>query len=167
MSMPGGRPERRCRRLPPGELRPPPFICSCREHQLRLRDDGGELAVAAGDARLQHDGGAAAVQRHADGAHGVALLDAGEEVGLAFDRGGAPALGHADAGRHPSQRVAQRHHRTAVKHVVAVQQFLTGDKLGLGAVGRVRKDLQAKELGEGWGVQAAIVVPLLIDLCAR
>src|SRR5262245_65920684 len=43
------------------------------EDQLGLRDDGGELAVAAGDARLQHDGGAAAVQRHADGVRGVAL----------------------------------------------------------------------------------------------
>src|SRR5262245_17734246 len=55
------------------------------EDQLGLGDDGDELAVAAGDARLQHDGGAAAVQRHADGVRGVALRHAGKEIGLALD----------------------------------------------------------------------------------
>ena len=58
------------------------------ENELGLRHDGGELAVAAGDARLQHQGGAAAMQRRADRPHGIAFLDAGKEVGLAFDRGG-------------------------------------------------------------------------------
>src|SRR5262249_62135829 len=66
------------------------------EDQLGLRDDGSELAVAAGDARLQHDGGAAAVQRHADGMRGVALRHAGEEIGLALDGRVADTVGRAD-----------------------------------------------------------------------
>src|SRR5438552_5577637 len=67
------------------------------EDQLGLRDDGGELAVAAGDARLQHDGGAAAMQRHADGVRGVAFRHGGTGIGLALDRRGAATVGKADA----------------------------------------------------------------------
>src|SRR6478672_13481404 len=78
------------------------------EDQLRLRDDGRELAVAASDAGLQHDGGAAAMQRHAYGARGIALGHGGEEIGLALDRGGAPVVGQAHARGQAAERVAQR-----------------------------------------------------------
>ena len=57
-------------------------------HQLGLRHDGRELAIAAGDAGLPDRGGAAAVQRRAFGLCHVALGNAGEEIGLALDRGG-------------------------------------------------------------------------------
>src|SRR5438034_693051 len=59
------------------------------QHDLRLRDDGGELAVAAGDVGLHHDGGAADMQRRGHRARSVALGDRREEIGLALDRGGA------------------------------------------------------------------------------
>ena len=51
-------------------IRVRPGFC---HHQLRLRHDGGELAVAAGDAGLPDRGGAAAVQRRAFGLRHVAL----------------------------------------------------------------------------------------------
>ena len=60
-------------------------------HQLRLRHDRGELAVAAGDAGLPDRGGAAAMQRRAFRLRHVAGRDAGEEIGLALDRGGRAA----------------------------------------------------------------------------
>src|SRR6185312_10548737 len=63
------------------------------EDQLRLRDDGRELAVAAGDAGLQHDGGAAAMQRHAYGARGIALGHGGEEMVLLSIVAVRPLLG--------------------------------------------------------------------------
>src|SRR5262252_5392674 len=54
--------------------RPPSLVgIVCVEDQLGLGDDGGELAIAAGDARLQHYGGASAMQRHADGVRCVAV----------------------------------------------------------------------------------------------
>ena len=43
-----------------------------RQHDLGLGHHRGEPSVAAGDVGLQHDGGAAGVQRRADRAHGVA-----------------------------------------------------------------------------------------------
>ena len=55
-------------------------------HDLRLRHDRGELAVATRDARLQHDGRAADMQRHAFGMRGIADRNAGEEIRLALDR---------------------------------------------------------------------------------
>src|SRR5882672_6180827 len=71
------------------------------EDQLGLRDDGGEFAVAASDARLQHDGRAAAVQRHADRMRGIALWHGGKEIGLALDGRGAATGGKTDARRDP------------------------------------------------------------------
>ena len=68
-----------------GAVRPLGFL---RHHQLCLRHQRGELAVAAGDAGLPDRGGAAAMQRRAFGVRGVADRDAGEEIGLALDRGG-------------------------------------------------------------------------------
>src|SRR5262249_58416206 len=65
------------------------------EDQLGLRDDGGELAVAADDPRLQNDLGAASVQRHADGMRGVALLHGGAEIDLALDGLEAATVGQA------------------------------------------------------------------------
>src|SRR6185503_3191893 len=51
-------------------------------HQLGLRHDRGELAVAAGDAGLPDRGGAAAMQRRAFGLGDVALRDRRKEIGL-------------------------------------------------------------------------------------
>src|SRR6266496_2884913 len=66
------------------------------EDELGLRDDCGELAVAAGDARLQHHRGAPAMQRDADRMCRVALGHGGKEIGLAFDGRRAPADGKAN-----------------------------------------------------------------------
>ena len=59
-----------------------------RQHDLGLGHHRGEAAVAAGDVGLQHDGGAAGVDRRAHRAHRVAARDRREEIGLALDRGG-------------------------------------------------------------------------------
>src|SRR5437764_3443179 len=75
------------------------------EDQLRLRHDRGELAIAAGDPGLEHDGGAAAMERHAYGARDIALRHRGKKIGLALDRRGAAALGQADTRGHPAQRI--------------------------------------------------------------
>src|SRR5712691_2537559 len=63
------------------------------EDQLRLRDDCRELAVAAGDASLQHDGRTAMVQWDAYGMRRIASRHGGKEIGLALDGGGATAVG--------------------------------------------------------------------------
>src|SRR6516165_5066025 len=63
--------------------RPPSLVgIVCVEDQLGLGDDGGELAIAAGDARLQHYGGASAMQRHADGVRCVAFGTAAKKFVL-------------------------------------------------------------------------------------
>src|SRR2546423_2102100 len=71
-----------------------------RQHDLRLRDDGGELAVAAGDVGLHHDGGAADMQRRRHRARSIALGDRREEIGLALDRGGSVAVGEGGQSGH-------------------------------------------------------------------
>src|SRR5262249_28500722 len=63
------------------------------EDQLRLRHNRSELAVTASDARLQHDSGAAAMQRHAHRMRSISLRHSGEEVGLALNRRGSAAVG--------------------------------------------------------------------------
>src|ERR1043165_5831032 len=68
-------------------------------HQLGLRHDRRELAIAACDAGLPDRGGAAAVQRRAFGLRHVTLGDAGEEIGLALDRRGRAAGGRQVGGR--------------------------------------------------------------------
>src|SRR5262249_46400280 len=55
--------------------------------ELRLRHDGGELAVASGDPRLPNHGGAAAVQWRAFRPQGVAERHCGTAIGFALARG--------------------------------------------------------------------------------
>src|SRR4051794_15472063 len=94
-------------------------------HQLRLRHDGRELAVAAGDAGLPDRGGAAAVQRRTFGAGHVARGDAGEEIGLALDRGcRAAALRQIGGGGGAAEVVGERHQCAAVQHAVPVGKLL-------------------------------------------
>src|SRR5262249_31301310 len=120
---------RRLRRTEPG------LLVLLSEDQLRLRDDRGELAVAAGDAGLEHDRGATAVQRHADRPRGIALRHGGKEIGLALDGRGAPAIGQAAHRSHSAERVAQSHDRSAVQHAAPVAQLLAPNELGLAPLG--------------------------------
>src|ERR1700694_2422903 len=79
------------------------------EDQLRLRDDSRELAVAAGDTSLQHDGRTATVQWDAYGMRHIALRHDGKEIGLALDGGSATAVAKAAARRHSAESISQRH----------------------------------------------------------
>ena len=88
------------------------------------------------------------VQRCAFGVCGVAGRNDGEEVGLALDRRGAPALGQVCHRGGAAEIVGERHDRAAMQRAVAVGQFLAHRQFGGDLVGRHMRDLDAEEIGE-------------------
>src|SRR6185437_16695590 len=93
------------------------------QHHLRLRHDGGELAVAAHYFRLPYHRPAAAVQWRAFRGGGIADRNAGKEVGLALDGGrGLPRL-EVGGGGGAAEIVGERHDGAAMHDAVAVVEF--------------------------------------------
>ena len=79
---------------------------------------------------------APAMQRDAFGARDVADRNAGEEIGLALDRGGALAGLQVRVRDRAAQTVRIGHQRAAMHHAAAVLELLAHGKLGLEPLGR-------------------------------
>src|SRR5262245_5577508 len=97
---------------------------------LRLNHQRTEPAISSRNASLPHHGAAAAMQRRAFGAGNIANRNAGEKISLAFDGGGAAALGQIGDGGGAAEIVSERHDSAAVKRTEAVVQLLANRKLG-------------------------------------
>ena len=119
------------------------------QHHLRLRHDRGELAVAARDARLQHDGGAAACSgMHSACATSPIGMPAKKLVLLSIVVVRWPSLQVRVRGR-AAEAVGEGHHGAAMHHAAAVLELLAHGKLGLQALGRDLIELDAEEIGKG------------------
>src|SRR3972149_3248919 len=119
-----------------------------RDYQLRLRDDGGELAVVAHDLGLPDHGGAAAMQRRAFGARGVADRDGGEKIGLALDRHRPRTLRQVRDRAGAAQGVRKRHDGAAVHYAGTVGELRARGECRLHALFRTGAELQPDELHE-------------------
>ena len=82
------------------------------------------------------------------GARGIADIDGGEEIRLAFDRGRRGTFRQIHDGRGASQVIRERHHRAAMHVAVAIAEFGPHRKLGLDPVRLAADHLDAKRVGE-------------------
>ena len=89
------------------------------------------------------------MQRNGFGARHIADRNAGEEVGLALDRGGALPRLQIGVRRGAAQAVRIGHQRAAMHDAAAVLEFLAHRKLRLDPVGRDADELDAEEVREG------------------
>jgi len=83
------------------------------------------------------------MQRNAFGPRDIADRDAGEEIGLAFDRGGALSRPQECVRDRAAEAVRVGHHGAAMHHAAAVLEFLAHRKLRRHARGRDRDNLDA------------------------
>src|ERR1700722_3003469 len=124
-------------------------------HDLRLRHQRTQPAVISGDAGLPDHGGAAAMERRAFGARGVADGDRREEIGLAFDGRGAAAFGQVGKGRGAAEIVGERHDCAAMHGPEPVVELFANENLGLDLVlGQVR-DFHSHKIGK-WRLQFGV-----------
>ena len=89
------------------------------------------------------------MQRRALGACGVADRNGGEEIGLAFDRGGARAGADIRHRGGAAERVGERHDGAAVQDAVGIVVHVPHRQLALDPLRRNVGDLDAKEIGVG------------------
>ena len=104
------------------------------------------------------------MQRSAFGARGIAHADAGEEIGLALDRGGGGVLGQVGDGRGSAEIVGKRHDRPAVQDAEPVAELLAHRELGRDALARHVDNPHAEELGKWRLRHGADVVRLVVRL---
>ena len=124
---------------------PSPLI----QHQLRLRDDCGEFAVFAVDARFHHYRRAADMQRGGDAADFFSALDGGEEIGLALDRARRLAFGQVNERGLRAEGIAEAHEDAAMQHVADAAQVVAGDDMALEAILAAIGDLEPQQIAIG------------------
>ena len=88
------------------------------------------------------------MQRRALGAGGFADGNGSEEIGLAFDGGGARALRQIRDRGDAAEVVGERHDGAAMEDVGNRRKLVTNGQLGLDAFGRDVREFDAEEIGE-------------------
>src|SRR5690242_14131161 len=90
------------------------------------------------------------MQWRAFGLSDVADRNGGEEVRLAFDRGGGLARLEIGGGRGAAEVVGKRHQGAAMHDSEPVVEIIAGDELSGDPFGRDMRYLEAEKFGKWW-----------------